>query len=51
MCDVASWTLSISFMMADISLPVECDSKNSAPCRSTLSKTRLRRLVTAENPT
>ncbi len=32
-------TLSISFMIDDIRCPVEFDSKNSAPCRSTFSKT------------
>ena len=49
-CEVASCTLSISFMMDDISRPVECASKKSAPCRSTFSKTALRRSVTAEKP-
>ena len=51
MCEMATWTLSMSFMMDDISRPVECASKNSAPCFCTLSKTVLRRSVTAENPT
>ena len=51
MCEVASCTLSMSFMIDDISRPVECDSKNSAPCFSTLSNTSSRRLVTAEKPT
>jgi hypothetical protein len=41
MCEVATWTLSTSFMMDDISWPVEWDSKNSAPCFTTLSKTRV----------
>ena len=51
MCEVASCTLSMSFMIDDMRRPVECDSKNSAPCFSTLSNTVSRRLVTAENPT
>ena len=33
-------------MIDDINCPVECASKNSAPCLSTLSKTALRSLVT-----
>ena len=49
-CDVASCTLSTSFMMDDMSWPVECASKNCAPCFSTLLKTELRRAVTAEKP-
>ena len=47
-CDVASCTLSISFMIDDISRPVECASKKSAPFRSTFSKTEFRRSVTEE---
>ena len=39
----------MSFMIDDISRPVEWASKNCAPCLSTLSKTVLRRSVTAEN--
>ena len=43
MCEMATWTLSMSFMIDDISRPVECASKNSAPCFCTFSKTVLRR--------
>ena len=50
MCETATWILSMSFMMDDISRPVECASKNCMPCRSTLSNTVLRRSVTAEKP-
>ena len=39
MCEVATWILSMSFMMDDINRPVEWVSKNSAPWRITLSKT------------
>jgi hypothetical protein len=51
MCEVATWILSMSFMIDDISRPVDCDSKNSAPCRSTFSKTVCLRSVTVDSPT
>ena len=51
MWEMATCTLSMSFMIDDIRRPVDCASKNSAPCFCTLSKTVLRRFVTAENPT
>ena len=51
MCEVATWIFSMSFMMDDITRPVELDSKKCASCRSTLSKTVCRRSVTAEKPT
>ena len=51
MSELATWILSMSFIIDDISRPVEVASKKAAPCRSTLSNTWLRRSFTAEKPT
>ena len=47
MLDVAIWILSMSLMTEDMMRPVECDSKNWASCRSSLSNTFWRISVTA----
>ncbi len=39
MCEVATWIFSRSFMMDDITRPVELDSKKCASCRNTRSNT------------
>ena len=51
MLDVAIWILSMSLITDDMMRPVECDSKNWASCRSSLSNTFWRMSVTALTPT